>query len=535
MHPFFLIFMKKSDETKAVYLRNKRRFKLFSRSVYSRLIINFFFIAVQISLLILFVIRLQKYLEVYFGASIILSASFMIFLVNKKGKNEFKLAWIVPMLSIPLFSIAAYLMYHTNRGSKRQSKRLTELRAETENFLPPAVQQGLTDIPETSKYSDLIHYLTKNNSFYPYKNCGVKYFSCGEAFFPDLLASIRSAQKYIFMEYFIIELDESWADIMAALEERIAHGVEVRILCDGLGSPVASSVPYQKYLASKGIHSKVFSKIIPVFSTYLNNRDHRKIVVIDGTTAYAGGLNLANEYFNRGTNRFPYWKDNAVRLQGEAVHTMLQLFLQNWNLNSKTMGEDYHFLEGSYKTYEDSGITIPYGDDFYNKKDIAENIYLYIINNAKHYLNITTPYILIDNQIQEALLFAAERGVDVSIILPSVPDHFLTFCIGKTFLETFVNGGIKIYLYQKGFIHAKTFISDDQIATIGSVNLDYRSLFHHFENGVVFIDSPIVSEAKQDFENTLKDSYLMQKDDYKKIPWYIRFHGRLFRIFAPLM
>ncbi|MCR4901200.1 MAG: cardiolipin synthase [Treponema sp.] len=518
-----------------MYLKNKRRFKLFYRNVYSHLIINFFFIAVQISLLILFIIRLQKYLEVYFGVSIVLSASFMILLINKKGKNEFKLAWIIPMVFIPLFSIAVYFMYHTNSGSRRQSKRLKELRAETGKILPPAAGQGLSEVDEASKYSDLIHYMRNNNSFYPYKNCDVKYFSCGEDFFPDLLASIRSAKKFIFMEYFIIEVDEAWTEIMEALEERIEHGVEVRILCDGLGSPVASSNTYQKYLKSKGIHSKVFSKIIPVFSTYLNNRDHRKIIVIDEATAYTGGLNLANEYFNRGKNRFPYWKDNAVRIQGEAVHTMIQLFLQNWNITSKTMGEDYQFLNGTYQKYKASGITIPYGDDFYNNKDVAENIYLYIINNAKHYLNITTPYILLDNQIQEAILFAAERGVEVSMIVPSVSDHFLPFCIGKTFLETFVNGGVKVYLYQKGFIHAKTFVSDDQIATVGSVNLDYRSLFHHFENGVVFIDSPIVAAARKDFENTLQDCSLMQKGDYKKIPLHIRFYGRLFRVFSPLM
>ena len=522
-------------EGKEVYLKNKKRFKLFYRNVYNRLIINFLFIAIQISLLILFVIRLQKYLEVYFGVSIVLSALFMIFLVNKKGKNEFKIAWIIPMVFVPLFSIAAYLMYHTNQGSHRQSKRLAELRIETAKLPPPAAQNEFPDLYEASRYFDLIHYLAKGNSFYPYMNCGVKYFSCGEEFLPDLLDSIRAAQKYIFIEFFIIDIDESWAQIMKALEERIEHGVEVRILCDGLGSPVAASSAYQKYLRSKGIHCKVFSRLIPVFSTHLNNRDHRKIIVIDGATAYTGGLNLSNEYFNCGKKRFAYWKDNAVRIQGQAVHTMLQLFLQTWNIKTKNADQDLLFLKGSYPEYEESGITIPYGDDFYNNKDIAENIYLYIINNAKSYLNITTPYILIDNQLQEAILFAVERGVEVSIILPSVPDHFLAFSIGKTFLETFVNSGVKVYLYKKGFIHAKTFISDNQIATVGTVNLDYRSLFHHFENGVVFIDSPVVAATKKDFDNTLQDCYLMQKDDYKKIPLYIRFHGRLFRIFAPLL
>ncbi len=522
-------------EEKEIYLKNKKRFKLFYRNVYNRLIINFLFIAIQISLLVLFVIRLQKYLEVYFGVSIALSALFMIFLVNKKGKNEFKLAWIIPMVFVPLFSIAAYLMYHTNQGSKTQSKRLAELRLETAKLPPPSAQKEYPELYKSFEYFDLIHYLANCNSFYPYRNCEAKYFSCGEEFLPDLINSIRSAQKYIFMEFFIIEIDESWAEIMEALEERIAHGVEVRILCDGLGSPVVASTAYQKYLKSKGIDCKVFSRLIPVFSTHLNNRDHRKIIIIDGAVAYTGGLNISNEYFNRGKKRFDYWKDNEVRIKGQAVHTMLQLFLQIWNIKSKTADKDLLFLKGSYTEYEASGITIPYGDDFYNKKDVAENIYLYIINNAKKYLNITTPYILIDNQLQEAIVFAVERGIEVSIILPSVPDHFLAFSIGKTFLETFVNSGVKVYLYKKGFIHAKTFISDDQIATIGTVNLDYRSLFHHFENGVVFIDSPIVADVKKDFDNTLKDCYLMQKEDYRKIPLFIRFCGRLLRIFAPLL
>ena len=531
--------MKKQNEIKYQNIKDKKRFKIFYRNVYSRLIINFFFIAVQIFLIVLFIIRLAKYLELYFGLSLALSAGFMIYLVNKKGKNEFKLAWIVPMIFLPLFSIAAYLMYHTNRGSHRHAQRLTLLREQTQILLPASIPPSL---PEQEKMiqsfsqnpsSDLMYYLS-NNFFFPYTNCQVNYFSCGEDFFPQLLDSIHKAKKYIFLEFFIIEVDSSWNEILMALEEKIKEGVEVRILCDGLGSPVFSTSYYQKYLKSKGIISQVFIPIVPVFSTHLNNRDHRKIVIIDGELAFTGGLNLANEYFNKGKNRFPYWKDNAVQIQGSAVHTFLQLFLQNWNLFTKSPEDFSHYLPATSRQYKSSGITIPYGDDFYNNKDIAENIYLYIINKAKNYLYITTPYLLIDNQLQEALFFAVERGVEVSIIVPSIPDHLLTFSIGKTYLDSFINNGIKVYLYQKGFIHAKTFISDDHIATIGSVNLDYRSLFHHSENGVVFIDSPVIDSAKKDFEESLKASIHMQKGDYKKIPLYIRMIGRLFRIFAPL-
>ncbi len=532
--------MKNSDTKKFIDIKDKKRLRFFYRSVYSRLIINFLFIAIQIFVLALFVLRLEKYLELYFGLSLILSASFMIYMVNKNGRNEFKLAWIIPMIFVPLFSIAAYLMYHTNRGSLRFSKRLTMLREKTQLLLPesnhPSLRVQTKIVNELSKNhaSDLIFYLT-NNFFFPYTNCDVKYFSSGEEFFPHMIEAIRSAKKYIFLEYFIIETDSSWNEIFNVLQKKVREGVEVRILCDGLGSPVFSTSYYQKYLMANGFKSRIFIPIVPVFSTHLNNRDHRKMLIVDGQLAFTGGLNLANEYFNRGNkNRFEYWKDNAVQIQGLAVHTFLQLFLQNWNLFAKDIEDFNSYLPASYKICDTSGITIPYGDDFFNNKDIAENIYLYIINGSKKYLNITTPYILIDNQLQEALVFAAARGVEVSIIVPALPDHLITFCIGKTYLETFVNNGIKVYLYQKGFIHSKTFISDNQIATVGSVNLDYRSLYHHFENGVVFIDSPLVDSAKNDFDQTLKDCIQMMPGDYKKIKLSTRIIGRLFRIFAPL-
>ena len=532
--------MKNPDSKKFIDIKDKKRLKIFYRGVYSRLIINFLFIAIQIFVLAFFVFRLEKYLEVYFGFSLVLSASFMIYMVNKKGRNEFKLAWIIPMIFVPLFSIAAYLMYHTNRDSLRVSKKLTMLRDKTQILLPestpPSLESQTQYVSELSKNhaSDLIYYLT-NNFFFPYTDCDVKYFSSGEEVFPHMLEAIRSAKKYIFMEYFIIEPDFSWNEIFNVLQKKVREGVEVRILCDGLGSPVFSTSYYQKYLKANGINSRVFVPIVPVFSTHLNNRDHIKMLIVDGQLAFTGGLNLSNEYFNRGKkNRFSYWKDNSVQIQGQAVHTFLQLFLQNWNLFAKDIEDFTQFLPSAYKNYDTTGITIPYGDDFFNNKDIAENIYLYIINSAKKYLKITTPYILIDNQLQEALIFAAARGVEVSIIVPALPDHLITFSIGKTYLETFVNNGIKVYLYQKGFIHSKTFISDNQIESVGSVNLDYRSLYHHFENGVVFIDSPIVDSTKNDFDQALKDCIQMQPGDYKKIKLHIRMIGRLFRIFAPL-
>ena len=520
-------------KSKYEFIKDKRRVKVFYRNVYSRLIIDFLFIAIQILIIGLFVFRLEKSIEVYLGISLTLSAGFMIFIVNQKGRNEFKLAWLVPMIFLPLVSIAAYIMYHTNLGSRTYAKKLSLLRKKCQELELPVLPAPHSGPDPDKSFADLQLYLT-NNFFLPYENCQTKYYPNGESFFPELIEEIRNAKKYIFLDFFIVELDATWNEILNALEERANAGIEIRLICDGLGSPVVSTRLYQKYLKSKGIKSRVFIPIVPIFSTHLNHRDHRKIIIIDGNTAFTGGLNLANEYFNRGQNKFAYWKDNAVKIQGAAIHTLLQLFLQSWNMFSKSPEDFSPYFPLANQSFAEAGTIIPYGDDFFNNKDIAENIYLYIINNAKKYLNITTPYILVDNLLQEALFFAASRGVDVSIVLPSRPDHFLTFCIGKTFLNTFVNNGIKVYLYQKGFIHQKTFIADDKIATIGSVNLDYRSLYHHFENGVIFIDSPIVKAAKNDFDNILQDCTLMEQKDYKKVPAHIRAIGRLLRIFAPL-
>ena len=515
-------------KSKYEFIKDKRRLKVFYRNVYSKLIIYFLFIAIQMLIIGLFIFRLEKYLEIYLGVSLALTALFMIFMVNQKGRNEFKLAWMVPMIFLPLLSIAAYIMYHTNMGSRSYGKKLDLLRKKSLEFDPPE------KLPQSnSNYYDLQLYLT-NNAFLSYTRCRTHYYENGESFYPELIEEIKRAEKYIFLDFFIIEVDASWNKILEALAEKAAEGIEVRLICDGLGSPVVSTRLYQKYLKSKGINSRVFIPIVPVFSTHLNHRDHRKIIIIDGKTAFTGGLNLANEYFNFGKNKFAYWKDNAVKIQGGAIHTLQQLFLQSWNMFSKKPEDFSKYFPVNSQEFSEPGTLIPYGDDFFNNKDIAEDIYLYIINNAKKYLNITSPYILVDNQLQEALFFAAARGVEVSIIVPSRPDHFLTFCIGKTFLDSFVKNGIKVYLYDRGFIHQKTFIADDKIATIGSVNLDYRSLYHHFENGVVFIDSPIVQTAKNDFDKILNDCSLMQPDDYKKIPAHIRAVGRVFRIFAPL-
>lgn len=517
-----------------ILIKDKHGKEIIKKILFSRVVLTFLMLLIQILIFLLFVLQLSSYIEYYFAGSVLFSTAFMIYLSNCRGKNEFKIAWLVPLVIFPLFGIGAYILTHTNRGGRKVRRQLSQIRSETETFLPDFSEhfQVLENNPEIQ---GLGNYLLKYGKFLPHTNNKITYFPNGEEFFPDLFNNLKKAKKFIFIEFFILNVDESWILLLELLEQKASEGVEIRLMYDGLGSIMASTSSYQKYLQSRGINTHIFLPLIPIFSTQLNNRDHRKIVIIDGEVAYTGGVNLSNEYFNEDHKRFKYWKDNAIKIEGSAIQNLTTMFLQTWNIQTKVKDDFKKYMNISYKSYTETGLVIPYGDDAYNQEDIAENVYLYIIQNAKTYLHITTPYVVIDNQMQDALIFAAKRGIEVSIIVPSVPDHLITFCIGKTFLKTLVENGIHIYLYQKGFIHAKTFISDDKIATVGSVNLDYRSFYHHFECGAVMYDSPVISDIEYDFEQTLNDCVEMKLEDYKKIPARQRMLGRVFRIFAPLM
>lgn len=523
-----------STDLNYLIIKDRHGKSIFRKGVYSRVILNFLFIAVQIFIFLLFLMRLSPYLEFYFGGSILISAAFMIYLANSKGKNEFKLAWLVPTVIFPLFGVAAYILYHTNTGGKKAGKRLAYLKEQTEKNLG-SLQQTREMLANYPDIQGLGYYLANKGHYYPHNDSIIEYYPCGEDFFPDFFNTIRSAEKFIFLEFFIIDIDESWLLLMELLEQKVKEGVEVRILYDGLGSPVASSMSYLKYLNNMGIKAHIFQPLVPFFTTEQNSRDHRKIAIIDGKVAFTGGLNLSNEYFNLGENRFEYWKDNAIKIKGSAIQNFIVMFLQTWNIKTKGDDDYQKYINLPYESYSSNGIVIPYGDDAYNDEDIAEEVYSYILNNSKDYIHITTPYMVIDNQLMDSLIFAAHRGLDVSIIVPSKPDHLLTFCIGKTFLKTLVENGVHVYLYKKGFIHAKTFISDDKIATIGSVNMDYRSLFHHFECGTFIYNKETAETIEKDFQEILKDCEEMKPGDYKKIPSRVRLLGRLFRIFAPLL
>ena len=515
-------------------MKDKHRSAKVRRAIYGRVVFLFLLIAIQIAVICLFVLGLRPYIEFYFGGSLLISALFVIYLSNSRGRVEFKMSWVLLLLFSPIIGIVAHFIYHTDFGNKEIKKRLDYLERKTREYSPSSDEVDAL-LKENPEIEGIGSYLDKRGLATPHTFSKVKYFSCGEEFFPDFCKSLKSAKKFIFLEFFIIDIDDSWVEIFNILEQKIKEGVEVRLMYDGFGSPTAATKKYQKFLEAKGFKSHIFMPLIPFFSVHLNNRDHRKITVIDGEIAYTGGLNITNEYFNIGKNRFNYWKDNGIRVEGPAILNYTQLFLQTWNLQTKGDDDYGKYLKLPYKLEKKDGVVIPYGDDIFNKDDIAEDVYSYIINNSKKYLHITSPYMIIDHAMEDDLIFAVQRGVDVKIIVPSVPDHLITFCVGKTFIKTLVDNGVKVYLYNKGFIHEKTFISDDRISTVGSVNLDYRSLYHHYETNTFMYKNSAIADIENDFNKTLEDCELIKKGDYKKIPSLKRFLGRVFRIIAPLL
>lgn len=528
------------------------------RFLYSRVIIIFLFILIQLLIYFLFLYKFRTSIEFFLGGRLGISFGFMIYLANSRGKNEFKFAWFLPFLIFPLFGIAVYILFHTDFGGRKLRRRLLSVKKETKDL-----QTKLGDLDEAyARYpeiKDLCFYLALYGNFHPFMNNSLVYYPAGENFFPDFVNELSKAKRFIFLEFFIIKMDESWNKILSILEKKAKEGLEIRLLCDGFGSAMSLSNHYLEHLEKHGIKAKFFLPLIPVFSTYMNFRNHRKIVVIDGEVSFTGGINISNQYFNTGKNRFDYWKDNAIKITGEAASSLSAMFLQDWNLrpDKKNPADVYgkYLIPSEVRAITDksqssllsvtkndkqilpynSGLVIPYGDDAFNELDIAEDVYSYIIEDAKRYLHITSPYVLIDENLMESLIFAHRRGVEVSIIVPSVPDHYITFCIGRTYIKKLMDAGIKVYLYQKGFIHAKTFICDDKIATVGTINLDYRSLFHHFECGCVIYKNQVIEKIEKDFQESIRESLLLDEENYKKISRVQKVLGHICKIFAPMM
>lgn len=462
----------------------------------------------------------------------------MIYILNGDENPAFKLAWAVPICIFPVFGIALYLFVAVNPGNRGLQKKLDKRIAETEYYVKTEQRVQEKVDRETEGLKSLSYYIQHQNHFPTYDHTKVTFYSLGEEKYEDLIQELERAREYIFLEYFIINDGEIWEGMLDVLKRKAKEGVEVRIMYDGMCALTQLPFHYPEYLESFGLKAKMFAPIKPILSTSQNNRDHRKILVIDGRVAFNGGINLADEYMNKKV-RFGHWKDTAVKLEGEAVRSFTIMFLQMWNM-TETGSENYEkylLPQGSYTEFADDqyGYVIPYNDDPTNRLNIAQEVFLDLIGRAQRYVHITTPYLIPDNELITALCFAARRGVDVKLIMPHIPDKRVIFAISRTYYPQLIEAGVQIYEYTPGFVHAKEMISDDEKAIVGTINLDFRSLYEHFECAVYLYRNPAVHDVEADFRRTLEKCQKIDKQFCVDLPIYYKLMGQIGRLFGPLI
>ena len=516
------------------------------RLVFSRFFLILLLFLVELGLLVLGFVYFSEKLPHLISWLRVVSLVMVIYLFNCSMDSSAKLTWMLLISVFPIAGTGILIFTQTNLGHRIECRQISR-QIESSRGLIPQPQEVLEELKyDLSGSDDLSTYLNKTNCFPIYGNTDVTYFPIGEDKFQAMLEELEKAEKFIFMEYFIIQEGYMWGRILDILLRKVKEGVDVRVMYDGMCEITTLPVDYWKLLEAKGIRAKPFSPIKPIVSSHYNYRDHRKILVIDGKVAFNGGVNLADEYINR-VERFGHWKDTAVMLKGDAVKSFTLLFLQMWYTGEKE--PDYKsFLSGPEDTLQRrDGFVMPYGDspldDSQNKviifpKDdykVGELVYMDFLNRAIDYVHIMTPYLILDGELQTALCFAAQRGVDVKLILPGIPDKKIPYALAKTHYKALTEAGVKIYEYSPGFVHAKVFVSDNTKATVGTINLDYRSLYHHFECATYLYKTSCIPDIEADFQQTLAKCREVTAETIKNEKLSTKLTGSLMKCIGPLL
>lgn len=482
------------------------------------------------------ILRLSEYSFQIYLFLIILSILMSIYVVNKNDNPTYKMTWIFLLMAFPVFGGLIYLLF----GGQKVPKELQKRDKEAVALYPEILWQNKKIMKELADEDPTAYkqanYLWNTAIFPIYKRTETQFFPIGEKKFEAMIKELEKAEKFIFLEYFIIAPGIMWDTILDILVKKVKEGVEVRLLYDDAGCIATLPIDYVHTLKKLGIKAKVFNPIRPRLAIQMNNRDHRKILVIDGKVGMTGGINLADEYINK-KQRFGHWKDSAVMLKGEAVWNLSMMFLQFWNYDevNKDNFFDYKAPHDAFDDIEDDGYVQPYSDSPTDNENVGENTHINMINGANQYLYATTPYLVLDNEMKTALILAAKNGVDVRILVPHIPDKKYVFCVTRSNYRTLIEAGVKIYEYTPGFVHSKTFLSDDKIAVVGTVNMDFRSYYLHYECGVWFYKSKVVLDAKKDYLETLEKSHLVTLEECKKVKLPIRILRAILNIFAPMM
>ena len=454
-------------------------------------------------------------------------------IVNRNMPPESKVTWLL-FAVVPVFGFLLYLMIGERRLSKKEIQQLEKM--DSMKFREDNSYDLRVELKQENKsaFGIVKSLLSMDHNADVYDGTASQYFSLGEEMFEAMLDDLRSAKKFIFLEFYIIDPGLMWNRVLEILVDKVQQGVEVKLLYDDIGCMATLSGDYTKRLRKMGIDAHKFNKVIPRMTVAYNNRDHRKILVVDGQVGYTGGINLADEYINH-IVRFGHWKDGGVRLEGRAVKALTRLFLMNWYINRGeiTDFDRYHF---DSQRVEGKGLYIPYGSGpkpIY-KEQVGKAVYQNIINQAIDYVYITTPYLIIDYDLTEDIKNAAMRGVDVRIVTPFIPDKKLIQIVTRGAYPDLLEAGVKIYEYTPGFIHSKNVISDDELAVVGTINFDYRSLVHHYENAVLMYQTESIADIKQDFEDLFDVSKEISLETLQN-SWYQRLLKEIMQLFAPLL
>ena len=503
----------------------------------SRFFWTFLFIFLQMGVIFLFLYYVESRFSLSLVGSVLgIVVSLLVFI--RDDASEYKLSWILLIMVAPFFGASMYFIFGNKKEGLVQEKRMRRFRELSAQHMidayPRALDSGAVLSQEDAKLSRYVSGLSESRVF---GNTSVEYYPLGDPAFPLIVQELEKARRFIFMEYFIYQKGVFWDTVLDVLKRKVAEGVDVLLMYDDMGSIGTLPRRYYKELRSYGIKAVAFNPVRPRLNPKLNYRDHRKVCIIDGNVAISGGLNMADEYINKSV-RFGHWKDNCFILRGDGVWNYTFMFLQLWSYSAPV---EYHVDDfGPYMPTDAASVTgdgyiQSFGDSPLDEFTVAENVYISLINSARRYVWISTPYLILDSSMANALILASRSGVDVRIITPSIPDKKTVYAHTRANYRRLLANGVRIFEYEPGFIHSKMFVADDSTAIVGTANMDFRSFFLHFESGTIFYGGSTVGAVKDDFNSTFGLCKEITFKEFESRPWTQKVIAQLSKIVTPML
>lgn len=499
--------------------------------LFSRLTISAVLILLQLLGIVYFLFAMRGRMMYVYKAFQIISIVVVIWLIRKPDNPSYKISWIVIILFLAPFGALFYLLWGNTPLNRARLVKIRPLDTDKiERIFPSDTRALCTSLPRHRRNCE---YLSNIAQMPAWQQTAAEFFPLGEYMFESMLIELKKAKRFIFMEYFIIEHGYMWDSILEILKEKAKAGVDVRVMYDDVGCMSTLPMGYDKKLQAMGIKTVRFNRFLPMLNTYLNYRDHRKICVIDGNVGYTGGINLADEYINH-IDRFGHWKDTGIKLVGSGVANLTILFLQLWDFSVNSVTENLCDYMPTVTAPSD-GFVQSFADSPLDNFNVGETVFLNIINNAARSVYIATPYLTLDNEMITALCIAAQSGIDVRIVTPGIPDKKTVYSMTRSYYPQLIHAGVRIYEYTPGFLHEKMIVADHDIAVVGTINMDFRSFYLHFECGTVFYRSSVVDKVRDDILDTIKKSQEIDEQWLKSYSWVKSVTASVLSLLAPLM